>query len=277
LRHDLAVLQSCSEIGAHGFLIGVGLYPHERVRGLVAGGVEQHSRLLQRGEDIGERSERADAVRDGADLHPRIVDLRRLTVLLDAEVGEVGVVDGDGERRIEIGEATLHDVPRLERSVLVIGADEENRRGAALGLAPSSEADDELLGIGDARRGKYCILLVPDEQRGIVEALGAQRHDPKVALRFIEHGGDHTLRPDVQSALDGNEHHREDDAGERNHEAQLIMKEIPVSELRRHLDGLRLASRCNCRAQRHSVDFRLHWWSPSPGQILAGVCGLLQY
>ena len=46
-------------------------------------------------------------MRDGADGHLRVVDLGGSPMLLDAELGEVGVVDGDGGRRGKVGEAAL--------------------------------------------------------------------------------------------------------------------------------------------------------------------------
>ena len=184
---------------------------------------------------------------DRGDPYAHAVDLRGLAVLLDAEIREVGVIDGDGERGVEIAETAGDEVPRLQRAVLMIGADQQHGGGAALGLAPGGEADDELLGVGDARCRQHGILLVADQQRGIIEALGAERHDPQVALRLVEHGGDHAFRTDIQAALHGDEHDGEDDTGERHDEAQAVVEEIPVGQLGRHLDGLRLALRYLCR------------------------------
>ena len=186
-------------------------------------------------------------MRHGGNLHAHAVDLGGVAVLRHAEIGEVGVVDGDGARRIKIAEASSDDVPRLQRAVLVVGADEQHGGGPALRLAPSGKADDELLTVGDAGGRQHRILLVADEQRRIIEALGAERHDPQVALRLVEHGGDHPLRADVQAALDGDEHDGEDDTGERDDEAETIVEEVPVGKLGRHLDGLRLTLRNLCR------------------------------
>ena len=72
------------------------------------------------------------------------------------------------------------------------------------------------------------------EERRIVEALGAERNDPKVGLGIVEHGGYAVFRAEVEAELHGHQHDGEHDAGERDDEAQTIVEEIAIGELGDH-------------------------------------------
>ena len=80
-----------------------------------------------------------------------------------------------------------------------------------------------------------------DEEGGVIEALRSERHHPEVALGIVQHGRDHGFGADIEAALHGNEHDREDDAGERDDEAQAVVEEIAVGELPRHPHDLGFA------------------------------------
>jgi hypothetical protein len=180
-------------------------------------------------------------VRDGTDANADVVDLGDVPEFLDAEIVEIGVIGRDRERLGQLGDAALFDVKRLQAAGLVVGADEKHGGRAALGLFPAGKSDDEVFCTRDAGRRKRGILLMSDEERGIVEALGAERYDPEIALRVVEHGGDHRLGADVEPALHRDEHDREDDTGERHNEAQAIVEQVAVGELARHAHDLGFA------------------------------------
>ena len=152
LGQDLAIFEAVVEIGAHRLEIGIGGEANQRVACLGVGGIQKLARALQRHKHIRQRGERSDSVRDGADADAGIVDLGGVAQLVDAEVGEIGVVGGDSERLGELRDAALLDVPGLQAAMLVIGADDQHRGRAALWLAPSGKADDQILGFRNARR-----------------------------------------------------------------------------------------------------------------------------
>ena len=98
----------------------------------------------------------------------------------------------------------------------------------------------------------------------------------EIALRLIHRS---FLRSDnpVSSVLparflNGDQNDREDDASERDDEAEAVVKQVSVGELGRHFDGLGLALKL-VGGQRHNIGVRLHVVPLGPAQCIAGVCG----
>ena len=230
----LGVLQPRDQRRLHRFDVGARRGADQDVGRLLLTGARQLAGLLQRGEHVGQRGERADARGHGLHRHPLLVDLGLLADLGDAEIGEVRAVDGHRRRRIELGDAAVLDVPGLQAAAGPVGADQHDRLGAALRLAPGGEADHQLLGALDAGGRQYRVGLAADQQRGVVEALGADRDHPQVGLGLVEHDRDGPLRAEVEAALHRHQHHREHDADQRHDEAEAIMEQVAESELGGH-------------------------------------------
>ena len=239
MGEDLGVRQAGGERRAHGLDVAAGSDLDQHVGGLVGGGVDQRARRGERGEHVGQGGEGADAVGDGADGHLGVVDLGLVAGALDAELVEVGIVDGDGGRRGKRGDAALGDVPRQRAALGRIGADQQGRGGAAAALAPVDEADRQLLHAGDAGCGEDRVPLAAGEQGRVVEALGAVGHDPQVGGHVVEHGRDAVLGAEVEAELHGHQDHGEDDADQGDGEAQPVVEEVAVGELGDHRHGRR--------------------------------------
>ena len=126
---------------------------------LSAGMSSKRARAVERREDERRHGERADALGEADDAHARCSDLGGVADALEAEFGQIGLVDDHRIARAEAGNVALDDVPGRQAAVLVVGADHDDERRAAGGLAPVGEGRDQRHGAGDARRGKRGIAL----------------------------------------------------------------------------------------------------------------------
>ena len=115
-------------------------------------------------------------------------------------------------------------------------ADHEHRRRGALRQPPLRVADHQRRGLGDARNRQRPEPLPLVEQRGVLETFGADRHDPELGRRVVDHGRDHQAEADIEAHLHGHQHDREDDADDGGDEAQPVMKQVSrrKPELQRH-------------------------------------------
>ncbi len=119
-------------------------------------------------------------------MHALTVDLGVGADAIDAEILEIGVIDGarqsGAERSSTVPSTRFQGLgPPFTQS----RPDQYERLLAASGLTPGREAHDHLLDALNAGRRQRRVLLAARHQRGIVEALGADRHDPEVGARAL--------------------------------------------------------------------------------------------
>ena len=121
---------------------------------------------------------------------------------------------------------------RRSEPTMKTGVDPAGRR------APFGKADHDRGRVGDAvhRQGAKALAFV--EQRGVLEALRAVRHDPEVGRRMVDHGRDHALEAEVEAHLHGHEHDREHDADDRRDQSQPIVKQVAGRESKDQRHGL---------------------------------------
>src|SRR5205807_3124439 len=121
-----------------------------------------------------------------ADLRPQIPDLDGIAKTAGSEPLKIGSVDRYRVRDRQIKEIAGDDVPGLQAQFVAIRTDEKHRRRSAARLVPLRKTDQDrhCLGYaGDRQRAKPLTLV---EQSWILEALGAERHDPKIGRRVVD-------------------------------------------------------------------------------------------
>jgi hypothetical protein len=134
---------------------------------------------------------------------------------------------GSGQR----SEIALHHVPRLQSLGAGVGADHEYRGRAASGHRPLTKADQQGNSRGHARHRQRRGSVLFIQQRRILEAFRAERHDPQIRRGVSDHLGDHALEAEEQSELNGDEQDGKHDAHEGRDEPQPILKQIPGCQL----------------------------------------------
>ena len=100
------------------------------------------------------------------------------------------------------------------------------------------------------KRAKALALV---QQRRVLEALRAARHDPEIGGRMIDHRRHHATEAQIEAHLDGDQNDGEDDPDDGRNEAKPIMKQISgcKREDQWHVTGTRSLS-VQCQFSLHA-------------------------
>ena len=154
---------------------------------------------------------------------------------LDAELVEVGAVDRHRLRSLDVLPRAVDEIDRRQAAVLGVGADDDDARRAAFGLAPLGEAHDQRDHRFDARRRQRLMPLARRQQHAaVLEALGAEHGDPQIGFGGIDVGSDHVAGAEVEAELHGNEHDGKQNADQRDRETDAVMKQITKGKRQDH-------------------------------------------
>ncbi len=223
---DLDVAKARRQVAAHLLDVGAGCGAHQEIGRLGRRRAGVRARPVDVHEHIGRGGERADAVRHRRHPHRLLADFRPRPDPRDTEPLEIGPVDRDRVRRRQRLDPALHHVPGIEPTRAQIRADHEHRRRRAARRAPVGKADHHRDRLGDARDRQRAAALPGVEQRGVLEALGALRHDPEIGRGVVDHGGDHLPEAEIEPHLHRHQHDGEYDADHGRDQAQPVVEQV---------------------------------------------------
>jgi hypothetical protein len=138
---------------------------------------------------------------------------------------KVVLVDGNGERRVQVGRRPTHEGPGEARESDRIAADDLDVVDGAVPFLDRERDDDQGTNRECARMGLQRDLRVGGQEISVVEKLGSAGHQPDVAADATHQRRRAVEEPDVEAELDEEERRGERDAGEGRDELAAVEDE----------------------------------------------------
>ena len=188
-------------------------------------------RVLERGEDVGRRRERANPAGESGDARPPSANLEHVADLRDAELVLVQLVDEHAVGKLQIGDASFDHVPRRAERLIGVEPDHLDAFLASVAALPLREADDVLGCVRDAGRRQHGRELALGERDAHLDVRHARRRHPEIRPRVIDQTGRRGREPEEQPELHDDQHHREHDARHGDEQADSVVHQVAPRQL----------------------------------------------